>query len=98
MPNTLDNSDAPKYNLDVDSDHFDFTVNNHLYRFKHMTMADLNDMDKLRDQEQELGKFFSQFITKVNDDSPDFEEISKTFIVPNWRKFHEMVRAEFSVK
>lgn len=85
------------HNLDEQIvEYFDFILKGHTYRFRHLTIEELEKVQELKDNEKELRLYLFQFIDKVNPESPDFPEIAKKMIAPQWMKFAEMLKAEFS--
>lgn len=85
------------HNLDSEvNEYFDFTVKGHTYRFRHMTMSEIEKMKEFENDEVKSRKYLFKFISKVNESSPSFEEVSKQMIAPHWIKFRDMIKAEFS--
>jgi len=76
-------------------EHFEFSVNKHLYKFRHMTTSEMETLQKLEGKDKESKEYLYTFITKVNSDSPDFGEVAQKMIVPQWSKFRDMIKAEF---
>lgn len=87
------------HNLDQDvNEYFEFTVKGHLYRFRHLTMSEIEKMKEFENDETKSRQYLFTFISKVNETSPDFEEVSRQMIAPHWLRFKEMITAEFSGK
>lgn len=82
------------HNLDEGvQEYFEFSVKGHVYRFRHLNTEEVHELMKLSGEE--LEKHIYQFITKVNPESPDFTEISKKMITPEWANFKKMITSEF---
>lgn len=85
------------HNLDSEvNEYFDFTVKGHTYRFKHMTMEEIEKMKEYEADEKKSREYLFKFITRLDETSPTFEEVAKQMIAPHWIKFREMIKAEFS--
>lgn len=84
------------HNLD-DSvvEYFEFIVKGHNYRFRHMTMEELEQLKAVESDEKKSKEYLYSFITKVNETSPDFPEIAKKMITPQWVRFRKMIQTEF---
>lgn len=82
------------HNLDENlKEYFDFTVKGFVYRFQYLNTEEAEKLMNIK-SEVELKKFLFGFISKTNDSDPDFEELSKTLIIPHWKKFKKMIWAE----
>lgn len=87
------------YNLDESlAESFSFTIKGHEYNFRHLNTEEMDELAKLEGQSEKLKEFIIQFISKVDDKSPDFSEILKTMITPQWRNFRKMMKVEFSTE
>lgn len=85
------------HNLDAEvNEYFDFVVKGHTYRFRHLTMEEIEKMKEYEADEKKSREYLFKFITKQDEASPDFQEVSKQMIAPHWIKFREMIKAEFS--
>ena len=85
------------HNLDDQvQEYFDFTVLGNKYRFRHMTTDEVDEWSKLSDP-QKSKEYLFKFIDKVDQNSPDFSEISKKMITPHWLHFNAMVKVEFGM-
>lgn len=86
------------HNLDEGvQEYFEFILKGHKYRFAHLNTEQLEELQKISDSDEDKQKdFFYKFITKVDDSSPDFADISKQMIAPHWIRFRKMVETEFS--
>lgn len=85
------------YDLDDVQEYFEFKLKGHVYRFRHMNSFEIEELRSLEGQDDEKTKvFLYSFITKVDSESPDFQEASKAMIVPQWAKFRQMIVSEFS--
>ncbi len=88
---------AQTHVLDQDiAEYFTFSIRGHEYRFRYLTMPEIEKMKELEDDDAKSRAFLFSFISKVKEDSPDFEEIQKTMLAPHWLRFHAMIKAEFS--
>jgi len=88
------------YNLDeAVNEHFDFLVKGHTYRFRYMTTEETEKLasfsDKTKEDKKKSDDYFVSFISPVSDNAPDFIEVRKSMIIPQWKKFREMVETEF---
>lgn len=84
------------HNLD-DSlvEYFDFTVKGHTYRFRHLNTEEMEKLRSFKDNDAEAQKYLYSFITKINEEDPEFPEIAKQMITPQWVKFRKMIETEF---
>ena len=84
------------HNLDENiRESFDFVVKGHTYSFKQLNTEEMSEMRSLKGGDGLLEKFLYKFITPIDDKSPQFSDIAKKMISPQWTKFTEMVEAEF---
>lgn len=84
------------YNLDESvQEYFEFKLKGHNYRFNHMNTEQIEELQKLKGDDKKSQEFMFKFISKVDEKSPDFTELSKQMIAPHWIKFTEMIKAEF---
>lgn len=83
------------HNLDDVSEYFDFIVKGHTYRFRQMTMEEIEKLKELENDEKKVTKYIFTFISKVSEDAPDFAVIAKKMLASQWRKFIEMLKTEF---
>ena len=87
----------PIHNLDIDvAEYFEFIIKGHSYRFRHLNTEEVESMKSFESDEEKTKDYLFNFISKVNDDAPDFKEVAKKMITPQWVKFREMIKAEFS--
>lgn len=85
------------HNLDSEvNEYFEFTVKGHNYRFRHLTMEEIEKMKEFETDEKKSREYLFGFISKVDETSPEFAEVSKQMIAPHWIRFREMIKAEFS--
>lgn len=85
------------HNLDESVvEYFDFIVKGHKYRFQHMTTEEMAEMKKLSGDEEKARDYMFKFISKTDEASPDFIEVSKQMITPQWVKFFAMIKVEFN--
>lgn len=87
----------PVYDLDQDiAEYFEFKIQGNLYRFRYLTAEEMEKVGTALEKDpKKLNEFFQSFITKVDEKSPDFSEISKKMLMPQLVKFNEMIKAEF---
>lgn len=93
------------YNIDADQEFFKFTFKGHSYNFRYMTTDETDRLNSIRIDEattpEERGNnvlnFLYGFITTDDKDAPDFKAIAKTMIIPEWKKFFNMIGVEFAV-
>jgi hypothetical protein len=84
------------HNLDDSVDeYFEFILKGHKYKFRHLNTEEMQDFIKLKDDEEKAKKELFKFIEPVDSKDPSFEEVSKTMLVPHWKKFYEMIQVEF---
>jgi len=84
------------HNLDEQvEEHFEFIVKGHRYRFRHMNTEELEHLKEIEDDDEKTKKYFYSFISAIDKKSPNWESISKKMIVPQLRKFTEMIKVEF---
>lgn len=91
------------YNFDDVSEYFDFILFGKKYRFKHLTSAEFQELQKLENEAKEdatktdaFNDYVYSFITKVDEDAPDFKEVQKKMIFPQLKAFWNMIKTEFS--
>lgn len=72
---------------------FEFAVKGHNYFFRQPTTEEMKDMRKL--EGEALEQFLLTFISKKDPSSPDFQEVSKQMINPEWINFKKMIEVEF---
>jgi hypothetical protein len=86
------------HNLDEGiQEHFEFTVKGHKYKFRHLNTEEMEQIAKLDTDNEKAKQYLYTFITKV-DEGPEFSDVSKQMIAPQWRKFHDMIKAEMGIK
>lgn len=87
---------ADVHNLDDSvQEFFEFKVNGYLYRFKHLNSEEVEELQKMDQDLPKIQSFFIKYITKVDEKSPDFSEVMKKMIIPQWRNFRKMISTEF---
>lgn len=86
------------YNIDADQEYFEFTLKGHVYRFRHMNTSEMAEITTFKDDNEKSLEYLFSFITTEDPEAPDFKEATKTFIAPQWKKFREMLEAEFGAK
>lgn len=83
------------HNLDEVQEYFEFIVGGHTYRFRFFNTEETEEMQKFVNDDQKTKEFLFKFITKKDETSPDFSEVSKKMTVPQWIKFRKMLEVEF---
>lgn len=87
---------AQVHNLDTVAEYFEFIVKGHNYRFRHMNTEELEGLKAIEKDDQKSKEYLYSFITRVNETSPEFSEIAKKMITPQWVRFRKMIETEFS--
>lgn len=87
------------HNLDTDvTEYFEFKIFGHIYKFRYLTTAETEEFQtKATAGRQEFEAFLYQFISPVSPNAPDFKTLAKKMIIPQWRNFTTMIKAEFSM-
>ena len=95
------------YNLDDVQEYFTFKVKGHTYQFRHMNSEETGKLRELalkaknNPEDTKIAKenedYLFSFITKVDGDSPEFIDIQKQMIAPQWKRFREMLYTEFGI-
>lgn len=87
---------AKIHNLDESvQEYFEFVVNKYSYRFRHMNTEELEELKAVSGDEEKSRIFMYRFIEKVDPASPDFAEVAKKMLVPQWVNFKKMITSEF---
>lgn len=84
------------YNLDDVQEYFTFTIKGHTYHFRHMNTEEMEEMSKIKEDKAQQAYLF-KFITPEDEKAPSIQDITKSFTIPNWRAFTNMVETEFSL-
>jgi hypothetical protein len=83
----MDNIKNHVYNLDENiEEYFEFIILGHKYRFRYPSTEEMFELKDAKDE-----TLFERFITKVEENSPEFSETSKKMISPHWLAFKEMI-------
>lgn len=72
---------------------FEFRVKGHSYLFRYLNTEELEAFLALTGKDLEQAMY--QYITKKDPASPDFPEIARKMISPQWANFTKMIEAEF---
>ena len=84
------------YNLDESvQEYFEFKLKGHNYRFNHMNTEEVEELRKVETDDDKSREFMFKFISKVDEKSPEFSELSKKMIAPHWVNFKKMILTEF---
>lgn len=83
------------HNLDEVQQYFEFIANGHTYRFRYMTVEEAEEMQKLSEDDAKVRDFLYSFISKVDETAPDFSDVAKKMITPQWIRFRKMIETEF---
>lgn len=89
LPNKIHNLDEGV------EESFTFQVLGNVYKFKQPTTEELEKIQSFEDDDVKLKEYFFNFISKVDEKSPEFIELSKKLYAGHWKKFKEMIEAEF---
>jgi len=86
------------YDLDSGiSEYFEFILKGNIYRFRYPTTREATLANELKDKsEKESKDFMIQFVTKVDEKTPNFEDIIDDLNVKYWAKFISMVTSELT--
>lgn len=79
-------------------EYFSFSIGGFIYRYRHMTTEEIEKLKSFEgseDKKQE--EYMYSFITKEDPKAPDFPEVAKKMIVPQWINFRKMINTEFGV-
>lgn len=86
------------YKLDEDvSESFQFTIKGHAYSFRQLNTEELEKFQGTKG-DKEVREYLYQFITPINETSPQFPEMAKQMIAPHWKNFIKMVKAEMGIE
>lgn len=79
---------------------FEFIVKGHKYRFRQLNTEEIEKLQEVSKDKDALKtkEFLFQFITKVDEKSPEFAEVAKQMIAPQWKKFQEMIKKEMGIE
>lgn len=89
--------DSKVYNLDEGiQEYFEFIIKGNKYKFRHLNTEEMEKFRDVAEDEEKAKTFLFDFISKENEDSPDFSEIAKQMIAPQWIKFRKMLFSEMS--
>lgn len=84
------------HNLDSVSESFEFVLKGHTYKFRHLTTEEIQELGKLKD-EAKLTEYLYQFITPSSENAPEFSELAKNMIAPQWSMFRKMIQSEMGI-
>lgn len=83
------------YNLDESVvEYFEFSVGGHAYKFRHMTIEELESMTKVDSDYTKFIEYLNKFIEKKEPESPDFTDAAKKFTTQHWLAFRKMLDVE----
>lgn len=86
------------HNLDDDvRESFRFQIKGYEYMFRQMNTEEIDEFRQIK-EDKEIREYLYQFIDKTKEDEPEFREIAKKMIAPNWTKFMAMVVFEMTGK
>lgn len=89
---------AEIYNLDEGvNEYIEFIVGGFKYKFKHMNSDEAIEMEKIEKTGKvgEVNKYLYKFVTKIDEAAPEFSEMAKKMIGPQWKAFRKMFKAEY---
>ena len=86
------------YNLDSEmSEYFEFILKDNVYRFRYPTTREASEAKDLENKsEKESRDFMMKFVTKVDENSPNFGDIIDDLSVKYWSRFIKMVTSELT--
>lgn len=84
------------HNLDDVAEYFDFILKGNTYRFRQMTMEEIEKLKEIEGDEKKTMSYLFTFISKVTENAPEFATIAKKMVAPQWKKFVEMLKTEFT--
>lgn len=86
------------YNLDAGVEEgFNFILGGITYFMKYPTTEEIEELQKIKDQEKQTEKMFS-LATPVEEGAPSLKEALKTKNVKVLKKFSDMIAAEFGME
>lgn len=86
--------DAKVYNFDESlSEYFEFVIKGHRYKFKYPTVEEMKEGTS-KPTNEETAEYFYNFITKIDDTSPNFTDVANQMTSPQLRMFTEMIKTE----
>lgn len=89
--------DSKVYNLDEGiQEYFEFIIKGNKYKFRHLNTEEMEKFRVISEDEEKAKTFLYDFISKESDEAPDFSEVAKKMITPQWVKFRKMLLAEMS--
>lgn len=90
-------ADPTTYNLDNDAEEsYTFTIKGNVYKFRHMNTEEMEKMSSIKDSKEQQ-EYLYQFITPNDPKTPPFQDSTKSFTIPMWRAFMNMVEVEMSI-
>lgn len=86
------------HNLDESvQEYFEFTLFGKRYKFRHLNTSEAEELQKKTGSDTESFKIFlTQFVSKVDQDAPEFSDVVGKMITPHWRNFNKMIKEEFA--
>lgn len=85
------------YNIDADQEFFQFTLQGHIYNFRHMNTDEISAMAEIKDDPKKMLDYLYSFISTDDKEAPAFKDIAPKLIAPQWKKFRQMIETEFGV-
>lgn len=80
---------------------FTFKLRGFTYRFRYMSGEEIEkyrELTKDKDQnDQTVLEYFYSFVTKVDENAPEFKDMQKKMIIPELRRFRQMIETEFEI-
>lgn len=92
----MDNQNTT-YNLDDQtSEFFTFRLKGHNYQFRYMTLDELDGFKVIQDSEEKAKEYLFQFITPMDEKSPQIQESFTKMTIPEVKNFFNMLKTELS--
>lgn len=85
------------YDLDDGvNEYFEFILKGHLYHFRYPSTDEIDEIAEIKTTKQ-MKETLSKFITKGQEDAPEFTEITEQLTIPHWARFRDMIIKEMSL-
>lgn len=85
--------DQKTFNLDADVvESVEFTIlGKYTYKFRQMNTEELDAFQNIKDINSEGREFLYQFVTPINEETPEFKEIAPKLLARHWKNFFKMI-------
>lgn len=83
------------FDLDKDVREFvEFTLKGKKYRLQELTTEQVEELSKKSSEpDVNVYQLWSPYITKVDEDAPEFSEVSRKMTMGNWANFNKMIKS-----